>query len=165
MSLRERLQQRARPRVVWPLRIEDSSRVMGLQDAVEQAEQELRIATVAFSDGSAELAAARARVEAARAALVPCYEPVELVALAPPEFEKLAAEHPPGSGEEAWAKTFPRALFLACAPTELSTEEWEAVLDGELTQGEKIELLNTCLALNMRVPDPALPKGWTTMPS
>ncbi|WP_433415024.1 hypothetical protein ACQP1V_36240 [Microtetraspora malaysiensis] len=160
MSLRERLQQRARPSAVWPLRIDDPTEA---REALERAEHELRVAVIAHTERAPEIAEAEARVAAARAALAACYEPIELVALAPPEFEALAKEHPPTKDDEAWAESFPRALFLACVRSELTRDEWAVVLDSQLSQGEKTEALNMALQANLRVPDAGLPKDWTSI--
>ncbi|MER5622506.1 hypothetical protein ABT061_15825 [Streptosporangium sp. NPDC002544] len=161
MSLRERLQQRARPTATWPLRIDDPA---AAKQELEQAETEERIASVGLAEG-VEQEAARARVAAARAALAACFEPITLEALPPPEFEALAAEYPPGPDDDAWNKDFPPALFLACVRSELDREEWVSIFASQLSQGEKIAACNAAIQVNLRTPDAGLPKDWMPTPS
>lgn len=179
MSLRERIQQRARPTDTWPLRIQDPAAALAHLESVDTA---WRLALVAYGQDSAEVAAAAAQLEEARARVAACYEMVQLEAVSPPDFEALAAQHATDeldrNGErKAWDDAFPQALFLACVRADLEPDEWLQLLgdkpvelDGPLadavfTEGEKIQLLNTVVHLNMRVPDARLPKGWTPTPS
>lgn len=164
MNLRERRKQRARPATVWPLRIDEVDRVAELRTARDQADNEVRIATIAYAADAPELVAARERAEAVRRDLVACYEPIELQALVPTAYEELVAEHPSEEqgSDDAWGKDFPRALFLACAQGDLTAEEWASLLDEDLTPGEREDLLNTVLELHLRLPDPHLPKDWTS---
>lgn len=155
-SLRERIQQRARPRAVWPLRIDDPAEA---RQELERAEDEARIVSIGLAEG-ADREAAQARAEAARAALAACFEPITLEALPPAEFEALAAEYPPGPDDEAWNKGFPPALFLACVQSELDREEWMAIFASQLSQGEKIAACNAAIQVNLRSPDTGLPKDW-----
>ncbi len=165
MTLRERLKQRSRPSTVWPLRIADMDLVEAARAALGQAEDRERITTVAREDGMASDALAGEVAHAGRAArqaLADCYEPVKLVALAPPEYEALLTEHRATDEDQAWGPGFPRALFLACVQGELDREEWIHFLDSQLSQGERVEAYNLALAVNLRVPDPGLPKDWTS---
>lgn len=177
MSLRERLPQRARTTDTWPLRIDDPSEALAALESVETA---WRLALVAYGPDAPEVASAVTQLEQARQAVAACYEPIPLEALAPPDFEALAAKHPTDEVDrdgkpKAWDDDFPRELFLACVRSDLQPEEWLQVLgekpsdSGEdtgapswpvLTEGEKNDLFNTVIRLNLRVPDPRLPKGW-----
>ncbi|TQS29127.1 hypothetical protein [Microbispora sp. KK1-11] len=165
MSLRDRLKQRSRPSTVWPLRIADLPVVEAARGELARAEDEQRITAISAEPGSAELAAADARLAAARQALAECFEPVELVALDAPGYEALLKEHPAVADDQAWGPGFPRALFLACVQGELERDEWVLCLDTQLSHGERVEAYNLALAINLRVPDPGLPKGWTSTPS
>jgi hypothetical protein len=165
MSLRDRLKQRSRPSTVWPLRIADLPVVEAARAELARAEDEQRITSIGAEAGSAELAAADARLAAARQALAECYEPVELLALDGPAYEALLTEHPAVEEGHSWGPGFPRALFLACVQGELDREEWVLALDTQLSHGERVEAYNLALAINIRVPDPGLPKGWTSTPS
>lgn len=160
MSLRERLKQRARPTVVWPLRIASIEDVEAARGELERAEDERRITVVTSEPGAPELAEVEQRVKAAREVVAACFEPVELVALAPPEYEALLAEHPGTKDDEVWGPGFARALFLACVQGDLNAEEWAEFLDTQLSQRERVDAYNLALAVNLRVPDPGLPKGW-----
>ena len=133
--------------------------------ALERAESDLRVARIGRDEGDPELEAARERVSEAEALLAACFEPIELQALAPPEVEALLAEHPgtkrgTDGQMEAWGEGFPRALFLACVQGDMGREEWVLFLDRQLSEGEQSDLFNFGLTLNLRVPDPDLPKGW-----
>jgi hypothetical protein len=156
MSLRDRVKQRARPSVVWPLRIDPLEVVERAQAEVVAAEDEVLVA-----DGTPELGAAKERVKAARQAFAACFEPITLTALTPPEYEALLAEHPGKDGAN-WGKDFPRALFLACVQGELDRDEWAVFLDSEISAGERAQAFNTALAINIRMPDFDLPKDWTS---
>jgi hypothetical protein len=123
-----------------------------------------RLNLLVLTDGEQEaVQAARDALHAAEAALKACYEPIELTALPPAEFEALVDAHPPrtGTDDDAWnTKTFPRACFLACAPKVWGAAEWEAFLDTRLSEAERTGLYNTALSVNVRVPDPTVPKDW-----
>ncbi len=168
MSLRERIAQRARAKTSWPLRIDDTTEA---QAALEAIEHEARILIGTYEADSPEIAALKVRLEEARVAVDACYEQVELEALTPVDFEALAAEHPangevgPDGEPKAWADTFGPALLLECVRGDLERAEWEKLLAEELTEGEKISLINAAIILNMRSPNPGLPKGWRSTPS
>jgi len=157
MSLRDRVKQRARPSVVWPLRIDPL-------DVVEKARTELAEAEdeAAVAEGTGEHPAALGRVTAAREGFAACFEPITLTALSPPAYEALLAEHP-GSDGASWGKGFGRALFLACVQgDEMTRDEWAVFLDTEISSGERAQAFNTALSVNIRMPDFELPKDWTS---
>lgn len=160
MGLRERLQGRPRPTAECTVAVVDTRR----------AERELQEATAALqllmlSGESQALAQARERVETAGGALERCFETIVCTALPPQEFEDLVDAHPPRKDhpdDDAWnTATFPKACFLACAPADLSADEWEEWLAAQANDGEQILLYNTAIAANIRTPDPSVPKDWT----
>ncbi|MGV9535016.1 hypothetical protein ACWEU6_21850 [Streptosporangium sandarakinum] len=160
MSLRERLQRRALPSDVWWVRIDPLEVVSKAKEALEEAEDALRVVQVTAEEGTSELAAATERVERARTAVAACYEQVTVLALDPAEYEALLTEHPPREERAAWGPGFGRALLLAGVQGDLAREEWVVFLDSKLSHGERVEAYNLALAVNVRVLDPGIPKGW-----
>lgn len=160
-SLREQLLGRPRPTLQCPIAVADTA---AAERAATEAQAELQLLVLT---GEADAAAeARQRLQEAKTALEACFQPVTLTALPPDEFEALADAHPPreGTDDEAWnVDTFPRACFLACAPTDLSTQEWETFLSERVNDGERARLYGTALAVNVRTVDPTVPKDWTGM--
>lgn len=157
-GLRDRLLARERPSLRIPLADEDitqAGRVLAL------AEEAWRTTHLDQSDKREQrIAAARADLDAAIAALDACHFQVKVTALPAEEFEKLVAEHPGREGEdEAWnADTFPRALFAACANDDLTPDEWRAFLDDRCSQAEQGMLLLAAQQVNTRTPSHAVPK-------
>lgn len=171
-SLRERLRARERPSLDYELPVGD---VMGAQRALAAAEEAHREAlrraarvSTAEDASDAEQAEAQAAVEEtreavaqAKEALDACYEHIRLTAMPPDEYEALKALHPPRPGTddiEYNVRTFPKAVFLACA-TELTPEEWEPILRENLTHAERQDLFLLADAVNARLVNAALPKG------
>lgn len=154
---RERLLNRSLPTDVHQLRVEDDA---AAQAELVAARGQLELAPFRPEGADEAVAAAEKRVAAARRAVEACYEPVTLRALRPKAFEALVAEHPPTEEGKAWGPTFPRALFLACAPTgedDPSQEEWESILEDGLSHGEKEALFQRALEVNARWPSGAVP--------
>ncbi|MGW4426434.1 hypothetical protein [Streptosporangium sp. NPDC004631] len=147
------------------MRIDPLDVVAKAREALEEAEDALRIVQVTAEEGTPELVAATERVERARVTVAACYEPVIVVALDPPEYEALLAEHPPKEEKAAWGPGFGRALLLAGVQGDLDREEWAIFLDSRLSHGEQVEAYNLALAVNIRVLDPGIPKGWMPTPS
>ncbi len=153
MPLRERLASRSRPTATYLLQIDDTTEA-------ERELSEAQAALILATDDDKE--AARERVKAAQSKLEDCFEPIVFTALPPKEFEALVDAHPPrkGTEDEAWdTTTFPRACFLACAPGELSSEEWDQFIAERCSDGETSALYSAAISANIRVPDPSLPKG------
>jgi hypothetical protein len=155
---RERLLARKRPTFIYQLPVEDDTAALAELEAAKVARE---LADV-LDDQEAAVKEADRRLARARKAVDACYEPVTLTALPPVEYERLAAEHPARDGkDEAWnAETFPRALFLACAPAgddELTEAEWAELLDNGLSSGERASLLTAAITLNARWPSGAVP--------
>jgi hypothetical protein len=160
----DRLKNRARPSDTYWLQVEPTERA---GRALATAKETLQLRLLAGADEDAT-AAAREAVAAAEAELKACYEPITVTALAPAAFEQLVKEHPPraGSDDDAWnMDTFPRACFLACAPADWDGPEWAAFLDDRLSEAERLRLCNVAVAVNVRVPDPTVPKDWTGTPA
>lgn len=162
MSLRDRLLNRPRPHTVYPLRVEDDTEA---RKTLEQARAHLRLLH-AMGKGAEESAvdAAKQDVVTAEAAMAACYENVVLRALPPDEFEALVSEHKPREGTEdrAWnLDTFPRACLMACVESDLTEHEWGLVWANVLSLGERGDLGNAAIRVNVRVPDSTLPKDWT----
>jgi hypothetical protein len=157
---RERLLARKRPTADYQLAVVDDTDAVAELAAAKEALDTARFR----GDDSAEdaVAAAEARLAAARAAVEACYEPVTLTAMPPVEFEALVAkpENQPRDGrDERWnADSFPRACFLACvADDEMSGDDWAEFVDGSLSQGEREALFMTAVGLNARWPSGAVP--------
>lgn len=156
MTLRERLSTRKRPTAVYRIRIDDSA---DAERELTEARAVLQFATLTGDEDRA--ARARARVEAAEVAFNACYEAIVLTSLKPGDFEALVDVHKarPGTGDEAWnVDTFPRACFMECAPAEMTEAEWDAFLADACSDAERTALYNTAIAVNVRVPDPTVPK-------
>lgn len=156
---RERLLARTRPTDDYQLAVVD---VTGAVAELEAAKEALDAAGFRTDDAAAvAVAEAEARLEKSRAAVEACYEPVTLTALPPKEFEALVAEpeHAAREGkDERWnGDTFPRACFLACAPDDLTPQEWEEFVDSSLSQGERESLFLAAVRINARWPSGSIP--------
>jgi hypothetical protein len=157
---RERLLARRRPSTVYQFAVEDDAEAVAELNAAKDAHNTAEFRT----DDDAEQAVTEAgkRLTKARRAVEACYEPVTLTALPPAEFEALIAkpQHAPREGKsEQWnPDTFPRACFLACVDTaDLSADEWEAFIDGSLSQGERDALFLAAVGVNARWPSGSIP--------
>lgn len=159
-TLRDRLRGRGRPSAAYLLPV---GNIAAAAREVRLAEQAWRVAQLRTGDGAAEaVAAAREALDQAEEVLQECYERVELTALAPADFEALVAEHEPreDSDDEEWdSETFPLACFVACAPGDLSAQEWTDFLNSNVSVVERDELLQLAIAVNIRQVNPAVPKG------
>jgi hypothetical protein len=144
MGLRDRLRERSRPSAVFVLRVED--------DTAARAE----LATALAEDGD---------VTAAQAAVDSCHERLTITALPPADMEALIAAHPPTAEQEttnsAWNPvTFIPALFAASIGGDVSEEDWaEYTTKGPMTSGEVRALVDVCLDVNYRAPNPSPGKG------
>lgn len=157
---RERLLARRRPSIVYQLAVEDDTEARAEFDAAKDALNTAQFRT--DDDAEQAVTEAQRRVTKARRSVEACYEPVTLTALAPAEFEALIAkpEYAPRDGKtEQWnAETFPKACFLACVDTgDLSVDEWEALVDGALSQGERESLFLAAVGVNARWPSGSIP--------
>ena len=153
MSLRDRLAKGTRPRVTYPLRVEDDT----------AARSELAAAT---ASGDEE------RITLAREAVDACYEQVAIVALPPAEMEELLGQHPPSDSQRKDGAIFDRvtfvpALLAACVESDVTEDDWREYTStiGPMTPGEVNALFNTAWDLNYRAPDPWVGKGSEQTPS
>jgi hypothetical protein len=156
---RERLLARVRPSASYQLAVVDDTDALAELSAAKEA---LDVAGFRDDTGAEQAVAdAEARLQSARQAVEDCYEPITLTAMAPADFEALAGkpEHAPRDGkDEKWnADTFPRAVFLACAPDDLTQPEWDQWVDEHLSQGEREALFMTAVGINARWPSGSIP--------
>lgn len=167
MSLRERLRERARPSLVYELPVGD---VGGAVRALAEAEEAYSLVAFGTDDDEDAAAArveaketARQAIERARENLAACYERIELTAMPPDDYEALKALHEPrpDTDDTEWnAATFPKACFLACvALGDLGTAGWEDVLRENVSKAEREDLYAVARTVNIRLVNPALPKG------
>ncbi len=158
VSRRDRLRSRPRPSVPYRFQIDD---VTEPAKALIEAELALRMAQARGAD-AAEIADLRKKQESAQKKFDACYEVIEITAMKPSDFEALIAEHPAreGTDDSSWNDdTFPRACFLACAPDDLSADEWDEFLSENCSDGEIGQLYQMALVINVRAPEKSVPKG------
>lgn len=156
----KRLEGRPLPTDTYWVRVDDTTEA---GRALAEAREVLQLHLLTDSDAKT-LAEARQGVVAAEEALKACYEPITVTALLPDDFEALVDKHAPrpDTDDDVWnGKTFPRAVFLACAPTEWNTAQWEEWLKATLSAAEREALFMVAVTVNARVLDPTVPKGWT----
>lgn len=173
-DLRDQLRARTRPTLDYELPVGDvaganlvlaqaqrafaeARRALGAVDAADDPDG------VTAAEKQAAVAEARTQVAEAEEALAACYAHIRLTAMPPDDYEALVALHPPrpDSQDTEWdGTTFPKACFLACA-TDLTPEEWEPFLTGNLSFAERDDLFYLAQAVNVRLVNKALPKGST----
>lgn len=159
-SLRDRLKNRPRPTVDCQLRVED---IKHPTKVLEDANINYRMAQMRNSDPDT-VESLRKDVDVAQRKLDSCYLTLTLTALKPSDFEALIAQHPAREGTEdaTWnTDTFPKACFMACAPTDLSPEEWDDFLEDNCSDGEREALYHAALVVNVRAPERTVPKDLT----
>lgn len=159
-GLRDRLMARQRPTQRVGLLIDDDTQA---RREVALAEEAWRVAHLAAKEErDTAVRAARRELDKAVKALDGCYATVTVRALPPRDFEALMAAHPVPEDQKdggLWNdKTFPRALFLACADG-MSSSEWEDFLDSQCSQAERLQLFDAAIGVNLRAPSYAVPKG------
>lgn len=161
MSLRERLLNRPRPSGTCPVRVEDDA---DARKEVEQARAVLHLLEIqGDAADQAAVRKAQTRLKKTEQALKACYEFVALRALPADDFEALVGAHKPrpDTDDRLWnGATFPKACFLACVESDLTSKDWEHVWTTVLSNAERVELSNAAIRVNVRVPDSSLPKGW-----
>jgi hypothetical protein len=158
---RARLLARKRPTVDYQLAVEDDTAAVAALNAANEA---LEVARFREDNGAEQaIAAAEARLNAARAAVEACYEPVTLTALLPADFEAMIArpEYAARDGkDEKWnADTFPAACFLACVEDDgdMSAQDWATFATEHVSKGERESLYLTAISVNARWPSGAVP--------
>lgn len=168
MSQRERLLARRIPPERVTIRVDFSAEA---DEAFAAHESALRDLAEDQARG-ADLVAARARVEEARAALAPFQEVLVVTAMAPAEYEALVGEHPPTDDQQklsyAWnPESFVPALLAACIGSDLPVEDRMSEKDwidwitttSAAAAGELTALYAACLRVNDRAPDLHVGKG------
>lgn len=159
MALRDRLQGKTRPTLPHLIRVDDTTDAV---TAANAAQNDLLAAL-----GTEREQAARDAVQAAQDALTACFEPITLTAMRPEDFEALIAAHPPREGhpvDQAWnVDTLPRATFFACAPADMTEQEWADWLTTTCSHAEQVELFNSAVAVNVRTISPTLPKDFLSI--
>lgn len=157
MSLREKLLNRQRPSVTYPLQVRDTAEAA---KRVEEARGAVRLTQL--RGDAQQVAKAKRELKQAEKALDDCHVEIVIRALPPAEFEELVKAHPPrkDTDDEAWnIETFPRACFLACVEGDMSEQDWDRFVEENCSQGERESLRLAALAVNTRIPDPSVPKG------
>lgn len=166
-SLRDRLRARPLPSTTVYLPA-DPAAATRLEQEAATAEWQLEAAR---ARGSIDVAAERARVAQARAALdgLPT-EPVLLRAVAPAEWEALVDMHPATEEQRAAGHTWnvatfrPALLAASVVPPDgedpLTDEDWAQLSkDGAIGVGELSALYTAAVNLNWRGPASAVGKG------
>ncbi len=155
-SLRERLAAKTRRRAVVPIELgqlgdEEQRRVVEAQAAILRAIKE---------GDEGEALRLQSEVEAIQSSVI---AKVVFVALAPDEFEKVAAAYPSEEGQDGglnWKVALPMLAALCAEDEELQDDVWwtEQLDGGEWSQGERLALWRTLLHINTSTPDPYVPK-------
>ena len=162
MGLRERLRARPRPSVPCRVQIDEPT------EAKRRLEESLIALRMAQVRGDGDVTALTDAAEQARQEVDSCYEDIWITALEHDDLEALIGEHPArdGTDDAAWNDdTFPKALWVACAPADVMTpDEWDAWLPTHTSDGERAAFYHAALKVNMRAPVGALPKGWMPTP-
>ncbi|HLS44285.1 MAG TPA: hypothetical protein VK045_02515 [Ornithinicoccus sp.] len=167
MSQRDRLLGRRIPPTPVAIRVDFSPEA---DAAYAEHESALRDLETAESRG-ADLAAAKARVEQAAAALAPHQEVLHVAPIPPSQYDELVGEHPPTDEQRArnyqWnPDTFGPALLAACIGQDLPPDErmsekdwidWAA--SGASGHAEYVLLVNTALEVNSRTVSIHVGKG------
>jgi hypothetical protein len=173
MGQRDRLLGRRIPPTPVAIRVVFTAEADAAQRSLDAAEEALRAAA-----GPVATADAQARVDAARAAMAPFVEVLEVAAIPPSEFDALVSAHPPSDElrekqQAAWDPlTFPPALLAACIGRDLpeaermSEKDWaEFMTSAAAASGEMGLLFATCMTVNDRSPDVQVGKGYGGTPS
>jgi hypothetical protein len=176
-SPRERLLGRPRPSLPYPILVDDPS---DARRNLERVERTARQVMLRHDEGTKAHKAARAELDAAQQAVDGCYQWVILQAMPPAEYEQLKAEHPPTEAQLGAAKqagelppdcdtaAFVPEVLAASTDVGMSAQDWAALLDQNMSDGERQELRVVVLGLNerSRFAEPVvLPKGSTMTPS
>lgn len=156
-ELRDRLARKARRRVTVSVALSDATETVARANRLE------RELLMAEARGDQD---ARARVTeelaGVRAELAEFYADVEFIACSPGDFEALQTDFTGKDGEVDPAKLTANlpALIVACVQEEdLRDEEfWREQLDsGSWSYGERVNLANRLIGLNVAAPDERIP--------
>jgi hypothetical protein len=174
MSLRERLQGRARRRASVLVQVEDTATSSELLAAARirlnntlTALDDARAGDVDEEDVArlqAELDPLRDEVQRALNAQSACYAAIEMVALPAPEWEAVVAAHPAEGDDQwiDWQRALPVILAASCVAEDLQDEQWwgEFLASPATTAGQRDTFRAQVTELNLRPFDVAAdPKG------
>lgn len=160
VSLRERLEAKARRRIVVPVQVSDPG-----DEARRRAEQAVTARNIAGYAGlqGEKLTELDAEVEAAEAALADHSVPVELLAMPAADWEALVALIVPADESKPvdWTTGLPLALAACCVDESLRDAEWwaERLLDPAWASGDVAALRRAVISLHDWSPASYLPKG------
>lgn len=165
-DLRDRLRGRRRPTEPYEMRTADSHVARAADEELARAQRRVSLLEAQAEPDKAKLAKARKDLKTAEQRRAECYVPVLLTAMRPEDFEALQDEYPEAESDDRTEKRaadseFSWRLFLACAPGEMSEDEWRDVLYENSSQGERLDAFQACFDLNLRArrPSTSVPKG------
>lgn len=158
LSLRERLEAKARRRVTLPVQVGDDP--TPAVQLVEGATFALAVARGAETVDEAAVATAEEALAAAQAGLAEHWVHVEFVALDPDDMERLLAAHQGADGELDTDSAVPY-LAAECAVDEsLGDPQWWADhITAKWSYGERTQFTSDLFNLNYSAPSRNVPKG------
>lgn len=163
-SLRERLAAKQRGTARYRLAVEDP---WPAERRLTDAENTLAAARMLHPDepGHEKVLAAEQAVGEAKAERDGCYEWITLRAMPAGDFEALIGLHPPTPEQKEknpdaqWNEaTLAAPLLAACIEGDMTESDWKEFL-AKTSEGEHSSLLLSAIGVNLRIPDPNLPKG------
>lgn len=162
MSERERLLGRQLPPTPFRLQIDHTPAAESAAAELEAAREAIRIAQSRDQD----LQPFATRVLAAEAAFEPHCMVLQVRVIPADLYEDLELAHPatPDQAELGYRwniGTFAPALLEACVDGDMTVDDWAQLrrVGGHVAAGEINSLVNLCLEVNDRSPDPYLGKG------
>lgn len=162
MSERERLLGRQLPPTPFRLQIDYTPAADAAAAELEAARRAMELA----KGQGADLTPYTARLDAAETAYESHCMVLQVRVIPADQYEQLELDHPPNVGQAErgfqWnLDTFAPALLEACVDGDMTAEDWAQLrkVGGRVARGEINSLINLCLAVNDRSPDPYLGKG------
>lgn len=163
VSLRERARGKQRGSLRYRLAVEDP---WPAERVLADAEADLEVARGESEEPDPQkVALAEKAVEQAKAARDACYEVITLRAMQPTKYEKLMAAHPPTEEQKARnpdaiynAETLAAPILAASVEGDMTEADWQEFLDNS-SLGEANSLIQACVIVNIRAPDPNVGKG------
>lgn len=156
MNLREQLESKQRRRLVVPVQITDPA---AEERAMQAAVHALRLAEARDPRQAGEVEACTAAVNEASAAVLDHYAQVELQSLPAPEWEAAMAQWTSEDGVD-WDNALAPVLALSCVDESVQDEAFwsELLATPSWTEGDRDQLKRALMILNVRAPDPLVPK-------
>lgn len=160
-TLREQLAAKARRRIVFHVEMTDPGEDRRL---VEQAEQKVMLNAAVGKDGP-EREKFEADLKAAQQKLAEHYLQISFQAATPADYEALSAAHFKGKTDDDidTAVVLPALAAICAVDEELQDEVWwlETLSPATSTwsAGERSDLYNRLVELNLASPDVRIPKG------